>query len=455
MGTLRCALALAALLLTTATSPGAWAFQASAATTAVETIALSLGPTVEGVLWRPASEADRKPVGIVVMHESADFTHHPACTDLSARGFHVLCVNGRYVNAAGSIIWDNAALDVKAAVKYLRQQPEIMKVYLLGHSGGGALMSFYENVAENGVAVCQDSRRITPCSSDLADLPRADGVILMDPIPGLAFSQLTYWDPSVTVEDQFGRIDTAALDASLDMFSPDNGYNSQKPSYSDDFLKRFFAAQSERNSRLISLAQSRLEAIRSGQGSFPDDEPFVVNRQAARLWVTDLDLFSHTAQPHMLLTANGQRDAVVNSVRALGTSVRGDISKANLAYSNALTASVRSFLSTYAIRSGPDYQVTADDVTGVDWQSTNTSLIANLGGVNAPLLALSMTGHYWLVTTELGFNASPSLDKTLAYVEGASHGLSTCKACETTPGEFGDTEKTLMDYVAQWLNSHA
>jgi hypothetical protein len=139
----------------------------------------------------------------------------------------------------------------------------------------------------------------------------------------------------------------------------------------------------------------------------------------------------------------------------LGTSVRGDISKANLAYSNALTASVRSFLSTYAIRSGPDYQVTADDVTGVDWQSTNTSLIANLGGVNAPLLALSMTGHYWLVTTELGFNASPSLDKTLAYVEGASHGLSTCKACETTPGEFGDTEKTLMDYVAQWLNSHA
>jgi hypothetical protein len=36
-------------------------------------------------------------------------------------------------------------------------------------------------------------------------------------------------------------------------------------------------------------------------------------------------------------------------------------------------------------------------------------------------------------------------------VEGASHGYGTCRQCETTPGQFGDTLKTLYDYVDRWL----
>lgn len=409
---------------------------------------------VRALLWRPVTPSARKPVGIVLMHEDADFTHHPACSDLASRGFEVVCANGRYVNAKGSIIFDDLPLDLKPAVQYLRQRPDIKKVFLLGHSGGGALMSYYQNVAENGVSVCQDTRRIVPCSSALAGLPKADGVILLDPIPGLAFSQLTYWDPSVTAEDQFGRIDGSKVDPSLEMFSAANGYDAKSPHYSADFVKRFYSAQGARNERLIALARSRLAALGAHKGWFPEDEPFIVNRQAARLWVTDLGLFAHTAQPETLVTASGEKKEIVSSVRPLGTSVVGDISKANFSYKNALVTTVRSFLSTYAIHSGPEYQATADAVTGVDWQSSNTSLIANLGGVRSPLLMVSMTAHYWLVTTEMGYSASPSTDKTLAYIEGATHGFTPCKACEKTPGQFGDTEKTLMDYVARWLDSH-
>jgi hypothetical protein len=327
-------------------------------------------------------------------------------------------------------------------------------VFLLGHSGGGGIMSYYQNVAENGIGVCQDARRITPCSSDLANMPKADGVILLDPIPGLGFSGLTSTDPSVISEDQFGRIDSSKIDASLDMFSPANGYDPKKPSYSSDFVKRFYAAEGARYNRLIALAQSRLESIKSGKGWFPDDEPFVVSHANARLWVIDLDLFSRTQQPHTIVAANGQRQEVARSVRPLGTSATGDITRTNLPYGSARRATVRSFLSTYAIKTGPDFLVTPDSVVGVDWQSTNTSLLANLGGVKAPLLMASMTGHYWLVTTEIAYNASPSSDKTLAYIEGASHGFTTCKECETTPGQYGDTNKTLMDYVAKWLTSH-
>jgi len=420
---------------------------------AIEGIPLWLSPTVHAVLWRPTASADRKPIALLGTHESADVTNASWCNDLSSRGFQILCMNGRFVNAQGSVIWDDLMLDVKTGVEYLRKQSDIKTVYLLGHSGGGAIVSYYQNVAENGVKVCQDPRRILPCSDQLANLPKADGVILVDPIPGLAYSTLTQTDAAVIKEDEFGQITTSMVDPSLDMFATANGYDAKKPTFSADFVKRFFTAEGARYNRLIALAQSRMDAIKAGKGWFPDDEPFIISRSNARLWVPDIDLVARTQQPHTIVGPNGERQEIAKSVRPVGTSARGPAS--NLFYSSTRTGmTVRSFLSTYAIRTTPDYQITADNVVGVDWQSTNTSLVANVGGFKSPLLALSMTGHYWLVTTEIAYNASPSADKTLSYIEGASHGLSTCKECETTPGQFGDTNKTAMDYIAKWLNSH-
>lgn len=37
------------------------------------------------------------------------------------------------------------------------------------------------------------------------------------------------------------------------------------------------------------------------------------------------------------------------------------------------------------------------------------------------------------------------------FVEGASHNFTVCTACESTPGEFGDTVATTFDYVGEWL----
>jgi pimeloyl-ACP methyl ester carboxylesterase len=443
-----------------ASSPAA-AKPSAAAAAGITMTPLWLSPTVHGVFYQPSSPEARKPIALFVMHESDDFTNHFTCRGLASRGFQVLCVVGRFLHAQSGVIWDQVALDVKSGMEYLRKQPDLKKVFILGHSGGGALSAYYQNVAENGISVCQDAHRITPCGNDLAGLPKADGIILIDPIPGLAFSDLTYWDPSVTAEDQFGRIDPSKIDPSLDMFSKANGYDDKKPTYSADFVKRFYAAQGARNNRLIDLAQSRMQAIKAGKGWFPDNEPFIVSHAASRLWVIDLDLASHTQQPHTILTASGSKQDIARSVRTLGTSVRGDITKANLPYGNgfnsdgALKATVKSFLSTFAIRTTPDYGVTADTITGVDWQSANASTISNLSTIKSPLLMLSATGHYWLVTTEMGYNVAPSSDKTLAFVEGASHGFSTCKPCETTPGQFGDTEKTTLDYLGQWLDKHA
>ena len=73
-------------------------------------------------------------------------------------------------------------------------------------------MSYYQNVAQNGLGACQAPQRLDPCSGDLAHLPAADGVVLLDAIPGIAFSDLTALDASVTDEQNL-----TARDASLDM----------------------------------------------------------------------------------------------------------------------------------------------------------------------------------------------------------------------------------------------
>jgi hypothetical protein len=63
-----------------------------------------------------------------------------------------------------------------------------------------------------------------------------------------------------------------------------------------------------------------------------------------------------------------------------------------------------------------------------------------------------MTGHWEFMSAETIYEHAKSADKTLVYVEGALHGYSTCKPCEKSPGQFGDTQKTTYDYVDGWLS---
>ncbi len=46
----------------------------------------------QGALYKPDS-GPAPHVGILVMHRSANYLSHPACTEFSKRGFMVLCMN--------------------------------------------------------------------------------------------------------------------------------------------------------------------------------------------------------------------------------------------------------------------------------------------------------------------------------------------------------------------------
>jgi hypothetical protein len=316
-------------------------------------------------------------------------------------------------------------------------------------------MPFYQNVAENGPDACRGGDRFVDCLDDLAGLPAADALVLLDAHHGYAANTLTALDPAVLDEDTPG-----VIDPSLDVFNPANGYSPSGSTYSAEFRARYFRAQAERMARLTSRALERRRAIAEGRGLFPDDEPFLLARAQARIWQLDPSLVAHTRGAYPILKSDGSTVVdVARSVRVAGVTPGGSgepglTPAVNASYAQgAVNYTVQSWLSSHALRVNPErYVVTEDGIDGIDWRSSNTSTPANLAGVRAPLLILAMTGHYWMVSAETFFERAASTDKELVFVEGASHNITPCTACATTPGEYGDTVKTTFDHVSAWLD---
>jgi hypothetical protein len=391
---------------------------------------------------------------LFVFHDTANFITAPPCVQLVQRGFTALCTNAPFSSTA-QVVWDQVALDIGYGVSYLRSLPGIQHVVLVGHSGGGASMAWYQNVAENGVAACQAPARLNPCGNNLAGLPPADGVVLLDSIPGLAFSNMSAFDASVVKADGI----TSHRKPSLDLFNPDNGYNpdpNQPSKYSRAFINRYTREQADREADLVFAAQRIRQQIASGQGDFSDDMPFPVGHDAARIYTQDPSLLSHTKGQYPLITPTSPNGTVqiINSVRVPSASVVPSTPQANGSWAGSgRNFTVNTFMSNSAINAF-DYRLTADSIEGVDWSSSNTSTVSNVAGITVPLLIMSMTAHYWVVPSEMYYlAATKSTQKTLAYVFGATHVFTPCTVCGIPANQIGDTLAETFNYVANWLQT--
>jgi dipeptidyl aminopeptidase/acylaminoacyl peptidase len=128
--------------------------------------------SVKGALYLPDSPQPPPNVGIVVMHRTGNFMNTLACTELSQRGFAVLCMNPRSDNNEAAVRFETIPLDVAAGVRFLKQQPGITSVVLWGHSGGGATMTLYQSVAENGPSACQGPGKLVQAARATGLPPR-------------------------------------------------------------------------------------------------------------------------------------------------------------------------------------------------------------------------------------------------------------------------------------------
>jgi hypothetical protein len=400
-----------------------------------------IGPAqlVMAARYQPTSPTPNESTALVVAHQIPVSAELP-CLQLAQRGFTVVCTQET------GTTWDQLAQGIGYGVSYARSLPGIQHVVLLGWSGGGSMVAYYQNVAENGVASCQAPQRLDACGNALKGLPRADGVVFLDAIPGLAFSFLSALDAATNKRSGVTNQDNP----SLYLFNQRNGYNpnpNQSSKYPSSFINRYTRAQGQREADLVSSARH----LQKGTGGGSGDTPFPVGRDAARIWQQDTILLSHTRGEYPLITPTSPSGTVqvVHSVRVPSASPIPSSPQANDSTPNSFTVST--FLSTSAINA-PDYRLTADSIEGVDWASSNTSTVINVQGITVPLLMMSMTGHYWVVPSEMYYLAARrSRHKTLAYVEGATHVFSPCTLCQSSPNGFGDTEAEVFNYADNWL----
>lgn len=385
------------------------------------------------------NRTEKKPIGVLVMHSDSDYLTFSAGIELAERGYTVLCAN-----AEASMPLMMKMMIVKEGIEYLRGLGHVEKVLLLGHSGGATLMTAYQNVAENGGDNFRGDNMIVKLSSRLSALPPADGVMLVDPNWGNGAMTLFSLDPAVTTEG-----DPRNLDPELDLFNPANGFDPQGSHYSESFIRKFLKAQGERNNRLIDLALERLHLIEAGKGLYDDDEPFMVvggawNFMNNKLYAQDTSLMSRTRKEYLLLHGDGSRtQEIVHTVRT----PQNDRSLTTNYREGLLITTVRNFLDSHCVRTTSDYYYTADTIYGIDWASCYCCTTGNVSGIAAPLLLMGMTNGWEFSSVEGIAERAGSQDKTVAFVEGATHMY--CPDRGDT--RFGDTLKTTYDFIAEWM----
>ena len=426
----------------------AFAFVALAAATAAafaQTKPVYVGLTPAKALYYTPDTGPAPTVAFLIIHRTANYLQHIGCRELPARGFAALCMNTRYDNNELLVDWDRIALDVKAGVEFLRRQPGIERVVLFGHSGGGPTLSFYQAVAENGVAFCKDAKKIVACRDDLANLPRADALILADAHPGVPVILLRSLNGAVIDETP------KKFDAALDPYNPANGYSPTGSStYSPEFQSRYYAAQSKRMNALIDAALARQKAIQAGSGPYPDNDIFVIPHGgnpgagpggASQLHSLDVkDRLRFTKAPRRLLKNDGTiAEQIVVSVSPPELETR-DTTNAFDRGTKLLT--LRSFLSTQAVRSTNAFD-------GIDHCSSNNSTVCAVRSISVPLLVIGMGGYLFIRDSEEEFENAKSTDKELLFIEGATHGFTPCTACGP-PNAYSNSVGNMFDHVRSW-----
>jgi pimeloyl-ACP methyl ester carboxylesterase len=393
--------------------------------------------TVKGVLHIPVGGPAPR-VGILVMHEDANFLNHVPCTEMSKRGFAVMCVNGRADNNEALDRWNDLPLDAALGMRYLRETVKVEKVILFAHSGGGPLLSFYQSVAENGSAICSDAKKLSPCDKSLEGLPPADGMVFFDAHPGTAITFLRSLDASVVSED-----DPTKTDPALDPYSPVNGYRPQGSSkYSEAFKKRYFAAQAARMNRLIDMALDRRARMQAGTYPYPDDDVFYIPRATAWLLQVDTSIEAATLKPRKLLRNDGR--IVERIVRTVRKPNPGQAQK-NRTFDGGKLLTVQSFLGARAVRA-------TDSLNGIDVWSNNNSTAANLQNIRAPILMMVAGAHYFIRDNEQMFEGAASADKDLIYIEGATHGFFPCTWCNRNKDAYSNAVANTFDHAKAWID---
>lgn len=219
----------------------------------------------------------------IVVHPTSNFMGHYLLRPLAVRGIAMLGLNTRYLGNDVVLLLERAIQDVGAGVKWLKKKG-YERIFLIGNSGGAALVSFYQAQAEVLTVTSTPAGDAIDLEPD--DLPPIQGIALCAAHLGRSRLMEKWIDPAVIEEH-----DALATDPALDMFNPANG-----PAYSDAFMLRFRVAQKQRQERIEAWAMAKLRAIRALPDG-PRDMAFVIHRTLADPRCLDPTIDPNDRQP--------------------------------------------------------------------------------------------------------------------------------------------------------------
>jgi pimeloyl-ACP methyl ester carboxylesterase len=407
----------------------------------VKTTYVRLAGQANALLVEPGQPGPKQRIVVINVHpDNLNTFEYFTGRALVARGYRMIGIN--YYGPETT--FEEFLTPIAAAIRYARGLPGVEKVILVGHSGGGPELTYYAEIAEKGPAACQQPNRLYKCDSKgLTDLPKVDGVVVMEANIGAPHRSFSI-DPAVETAQPKAR------KPALDMYAAQNGFDAKTNSatYSAAFAKQFFAGQHARSERLIAEAQRQLKAVDAHIGPFNDDAPFLVpgmaeNSAGARPNLADSSLLSETHGAHLHLKADGSTPVeIAKSTRKANATAPED--RDTLAETTQNTT-VRHFLSFLAVTTGADYAITKNDIKGVDWRSSANSVPGNLENVTVPTLVMAGSCTIHMAPLEISFDHAAAKDKEFVVVEGGDHAFRPCRP------EFGDTQKKTFDYVDRWL----
>ncbi|GIW15600.1 MAG: hypothetical protein KatS3mg063_1453 [Tepidiforma sp.] len=382
-----------------------------------------------GILYRPP---DREPRTVVyLMHPRGEFTRHYVVPGLTARGYAVFGQNSRYLNNDTDMVHERILLDIAAGMRWLRGQG-FERVVLLGNSGGGSLLAFYQSQASR---LPGERLASTPSGEpiDLASeqMPPGDLYIAVAAHLGEGRFMLNVLDPSVTNES-----DPASYDPRWDMYNPDNGYRPfpEASSYDPAWLAEYRQRQRERSLRLDAIAREYLAEHAYFRGELRSDR-YAALPAATRSLVARRARLGRYMVIYRTLANPAYLDPSIDpSRRPLGSIFSpGDPIIGNYGYGGlARVMTPRGWLSTWS------------------GTSSQADLPETIAHVKVPTLIVFADGDCDIFPAEQQeiLEKSGAADKSLVTLEWADHYLNPV-------GEDGrrlpDPRERLLDLIVPWI----
>ncbi|MGD9933866.1 MAG: alpha/beta hydrolase [Dehalococcoidia bacterium] len=382
-----------------------------------------------GVLYRPANR-EAKTV-VYLMHPRGEFSRHYVVPGLTARGYAVFGHNSRYLNNDSHMIHERLLLDVAAGIRKLKDLG-FERIVLLGNSGGGSLLAFYQSQAEKEPA----ARLQAAPGGESADLtqevmPTGDLFIALAAHPGQGRFMQNVLDPSVVDES-----DPTSWEPDFDMYLPANGYRPfpEQSRYEPRWVGKYRNRQRDRNRRLDALARGYIEEQaywreRRHEPAYEEltlaERAFVDRRAHLSRYMVVYRTLANPAYLDLTIEPNGRQ---LGSIFAPGDPMIGNYGQAGLG--RLLTPGA--WLSTWS---------------GV---SSRANLPLTISGVTVPTLIVYADGDSDVFPSEQleMYNASGADDRDLQVLEWADHYLNPV-------GEEGrkmaDPRERVFDMIVPWI----